>query len=312
MVLNIKMARLLPIVLLSCLSLFADRVAARDLHEVKEAGVLRHIGIPYANFVMISPADGKLNESGFDVDIIRGFALYLGVEYQFIKGRSDNAYGLLMGQNAEYMDHQIVFGTKQKIQGDLIAGGVTILDWRKNIVDFSDDYFPAGIWLFARSDSTLQPIMPSGSILDDIKQVKEQLNGREVLGKRYSSLDPALYNLKSTGARILDTRDDQKPNEMVLSIIKNSAETTLLDVVDGIAALDTWSGVIKAIGPISEAQRMAAVFPKRSPKLRQAFNAYLKKISADGTFNQIVKKYYPEILNFYPTYFSKNKQLLKI
>ncbi len=81
MVLNIKMARLLPIVLLSCLSLFADRVAARDLHEVKEAGVLRHIGIPYANFVMISPADGKLNESGFDVDIIRGFALYLGVEY---------------------------------------------------------------------------------------------------------------------------------------------------------------------------------------------------------------------------------------
>jgi ABC-type amino acid transport substrate-binding protein len=305
--LNIKMRSLLQIVLLSCLSLFSDLVVAGDLHEVKTAGVLRHIGIPYANFVTISPADGQLNEGGFDVDIIRGFAVYLGVKYQFVEGRSDNAYGLLMGQNAEYVDQQIVFGKQQKIQGDLFAGGVTILDWRKNIVDFSDDYFPAGIWLFARSDSTLHPIIPSGSILDDIEQVKEQLNGREVLGKKYTSLDPDLYNLKATGAQILHARANQKINKMILSIIKNSAETTLVDVVDGLAALDAWSGAIKAIGPISKKQKMAVVFPKSSPKLRQAFNDYLKKIREDGTFNKLVKKHYPEIFNFYPVYFAKNK-----
>ncbi|MFT7052847.1 MAG: membrane-bound lytic murein transglycosylase MltF [Psychromonas sp.] len=305
--LNIKMMSLLQIVLLSCLILIADKVVARDLQEVKAAGVLRHIGIPYANFVTISPADGKLNEGGLDVDIIRGFAVYLGVEYQFVIGRSDNVYGLLTGQNAQYTDHKIVFGKQEKIQGDLIADGVTILDWRKNIVDFSDDYFPAGIWLFARSDSTLQPIIPSGSILEDIEQVKKQLNGREVLGRKHSSLDPALYHLKATGAQILDSRYDQRPDEMVLSIIKNSAETTLVDVVDGLTALATWSGAIKAIGPISEAQRMAVVFPKSSPKLRQAFNTYLKKIRADGRFNKMVKKHYPEIFNFYPVYFSKKQ-----
>jgi len=303
--LNIKMRSLLQIVLLSYLSLFADRVVARDLHEVKAAGVLRHIGIPYANFVTISQENGQFNEGGLDVEIIRGFAVYLGVEYKFIEGRSDNVYGLLIGQNAEYIDHQIVFGEREEVQGDLIADGITILDWRKNIVDFSDDYFPAGIWLFARSDSAIHPITPSGSILEDIAQVKEQLNGRQVLGKKYSSLDPALYNLKSTGAQISHTRYDQKINEMVLSIIKNNAETTLMDVVDGLSALDTWSGEIKAIGPISKEQRMAVVFPKSSPKLRQAFNAYLKKIRADGRFNNLVRKYYPEIFNFYPVYFEK-------
>ena len=305
--LKFKMLSLLQIVLLSYLSLSSDRVIAGDLHEIKEAGVLRHIGIPYANFITISPENGKLNESGFDVDLIRGFAAYLGVEYQFVKGRSDNAYGLLTGQNAEYKDQQIVFGKQQEIQGDLFAGGVTILDWRKNIVDFSDDYFPACIWLFARSDSTIQPIVPSGSILEDINQVKAQLDGHEVLGKKYTSLDPALYNLKSTGAQIMFANQNQDISEMVLSIIINSAETTLVDVVDGLAALDAWSGAIKAIGPVSEEQRMAAVFPKSSPKLRQAFNAYLKKIRADGRFNKIVKKYYPEIFNFYPVYFAKTK-----
>lgn len=310
--LNIKMQSLLQIVLLSCLSLFADRVVARDLHDVKAAGVLRHIGIPYANFVTISPADGKLNEGGLDVDIIRGFAVYLGVEYQFVKGKIGNGFGLLTGQNINYIDYKIIPGDQKTIRGDLLSGGITILDWRKNIVDFSGDYFPAGIWLFARSDSTLQPIIPSGSILYDIEQVKKQLNGREVLGKRYSSLDPDLYNLKATGAQILDTDYDQKINEMVLSIVKNSVETTLVDVVDGLAALDAWSGAIKAIGPISEAQRMAVVFPKSSPKLRQAFNTYLTKIRADGTFNRMVQKHYPEIFNFYPVYFAKNKQPRKI
>ncbi|MFT6926473.1 MAG: ABC-type amino acid transport substrate-binding protein [Psychromonas sp.] len=309
--LNIKMRSLLQVVLLSCLSLFADRVVAGDLHEVKAAGVLRHIGVPYANFITISPVNGKLNEAGFDVDIIRGFAAYLGVEYQFVQGESDNVYGLLTGQNAKYIDHKIVFGKRQKIKGDLVAGGATILDWRKNIVDFSDDYFPAGIWLFARSDSTMQPIIPSGSIIDDIKKVKEQLNGREVLGKQYSSLDPALYDLKSAGAHVLHTRADQKLHEMVLLIIQNNAETTLVDVVDGLSALQAWSGEIKAIGPISEAQRMAAVFPKSSPHLRQAFNTYLKKIRADGTFNKIVKKHYPEIFNFYPDYFEQKQTAQK-
>ncbi|PKH03558.1 ABC transporter substrate-binding protein [Psychromonas sp. MB-3u-54] len=305
--LNIKMKSLLRIVLLSYLSLFAETLIAGDLHDVKAAGVLRHIGVPYANFVTISPTEDKWNEGGFDVDIIRGFAVYLGVEYQFVKGRADNVFGLLTGQNAKYIDQQIVFGKQQKIQGDLFAGGATILDWRKNIVDFSDDYFPAGIWLFARSDSTLQPIIPSGSILDDIKNVKKQLNGRQVLGKQHTSLDPNLYNLKAVGAQVLYSRANQKLNEIILSIIKNSAETTLVDVVDGLAALNTWSGAIKAIGPISEEQRMAVVFPKSAPKLRLAFNAYLQKIRADGTFNRIVKKHYPEIFNFYPVYFANNE-----
>ena len=47
-----------------------------DLSEVKERGVLRHLGIPYANFVTGSG-------DGLDVEMVKGFAGHLGVRYAF-------------------------------------------------------------------------------------------------------------------------------------------------------------------------------------------------------------------------------------
>lgn len=303
--LNLKIANLLKIVLLSYLSISTNSTLAGDLNEVQAAGVLRHIGVPYGNFVTLYPVDGKLTEGGLDVELIRGFADYLGVEYQFVKAEVGNAFGLLTGLDAKYINLKIVYGSKVTIQGDLLADGITVLDWRKKLVNFSDDYFPACIWLFARTDSTLQPIQPGGSILEDIEQVKAQLNGHQVLAKKQSSIDPDLYNLRATGAKIILQSKDQKLENIAQSLFNNDTESTLMDVVDGLAALERWAGEIKAIGPISEQQKIAVAFPKSSPKLLAAFNAYLKRIRANGTYHNLVKKYYPEIFNFYPIYFTK-------
>lgn len=302
--LKLKIAQLLKIVLLSCLTISSHSSLAGDLDEVQAAGVLRHIGIPYGNFVTLYPVDGELTAGGLDVELIQGFADYLGVEYQFVKSEVGQAFGLLTGQDAKYINRKVVYGDKVSIQGDLLADGITVLDWRKKVVNFSDDYFPACIWLFARTDSTLQPIQPSGSMLADIEQVKSQLNGHQVLARRESSIDPDLYNLEKTGAEIILQNQGQKLEDIILSLLDGSAESTLMDVIDGLAALDRWAGRIKAIGPISEQQRIAVLFPKSSPKLLAAFNLYLQQIRANGTYHNIVKKYYPEIFNFYPAYFT--------
>ena len=52
---------------------------ARDLKEIKQDGVLRHLGVPYANFV-----DGA--DNGLDVELMRLFAKELGSEVKNIKG----------------------------------------------------------------------------------------------------------------------------------------------------------------------------------------------------------------------------------
>src|SRR5664279_4367960 len=227
---------------------------AGDLPEVKKSGVLRHLGIPYANFVT---GDGD----GMDVELM----------------------------------------SATPVKGDLIANGFTVLPWRQKVVDFSQSTFPSQIWLVARSDSKLNPIKPSGAIDRDIEQVKALLKGRKVLALKRTCLDPDLYNLYATGAEVICFNGNL--NELAPAIINGEAEMTILDVPDALVALDKWTGKIKVIGPISQRQEMAVAFPQASIKLREAFNRFLVQSRKDGSYEQIVKKYYPTAFASFPEYF---------
>jgi ABC-type amino acid transport substrate-binding protein len=44
-----------------------------------------------------------------------------------------------------------------------------------------------------------------------------------------------------------------------------------------------------------------------SPQLRDAFNTYLKQIRADGTYDTLVRKYYPGIQRYFPEFFARKK-----
>lgn len=294
--------------------LFASLVSSfsyavpRDLTEIQEAGVLRHLGVPYANFVSQYALGDGFIESGLDVEIMQGFAAHIGVEYQYVPAKWTNVFGLLTGVNGQFIDNKVVYGEQQPIEGDIIANGATTLAWRKEIVDFSDDYFPSAVWLVARADSNLVPIKPSGETEKDIQQVKSLMNGRNVLAMKQSCLDPDLYDLHLTGANIILPVRERKLNEMVPAILNDDAESTLLDVADTLIALEKWPGEIKVIGPVSPVQRMAVAFNKKTPELRKAFNLYLKQIKADGSYHQLVKKYYPAVFYFYPDFFVVEKE----
>lgn len=279
-------------------------VQAHDLEDIQQSGVLRHIGVPYANFVSYIDK-GKLQSlTGLDVEIIKGFARSIGVRYEFVPAQWSNAFGKLTGQAVEYRNNQLVRGTEQEIEGDLIANGVTMLDWRTQVIDFSDSYFPSGVWLVSRTDSDLKPIVPSGSVQQDIAMVKSLINKRDVLAMEHTCLDPNLYNLYDTGANIILPDAERQLNEMVPAILKYDAENTLLDIPDTLVALEKWPGEIKVIGPVSDKQEMAVAFRKNSPQLRQAFNNYLTTIRRNGTYARLIEKYYPSIYYFYQDYFS--------
>ncbi len=301
---TIKMRGFLPIILSLTLFSLSWQANARDLAEIKKAGVLRHIGVSYANFVSYYKQGDTLVKSGLDVDLIQGFAQYLGVKYQFVPAKFTNMLGLLTGQNVNFDGKQVIYGEQTPVQGDLIASGVTKLAWRQEIVDFSGDYFPSAVWVIARTDTDLQPIQPSGSITEDIIQVKSLINKRDILAMKQTCLDPDLYNLQATGANIIFPPNVRKLNEMVPAILKGDAETTLLDVSDTLIALQKWPGEIKVIGPISEEQTMGVAFRKHSPELREAFNRYLKEIRADGRYYQLVEKYYPAVFDYYGDFFN--------
>jgi len=273
---------------------------ARDLPEVLEAGVLRHLGIPYANFVTGSG-------DGFDVEIVQGFARHLGVKYQFVASDWSRVLGQLTGRQVRRGKNGAELLNAEPIVGDIIATGMTVLPWRKEVVNFSNPTFPSAVWLLARADSSLQPIKPSGEIVTDIDLVKQSLDGQTVLTLKNTCLDPNLYQMSQTKAVIKAAKEKFKLNEMAPAIINYQAETTLLDVPDALIALEKWPGELKVIGPISKEQMMGAAFHKDSIKLRTAFNQYLAEIRANGHYQKIVHKYYPTILMYYADFFASSE-----
>ena len=300
-----RMAMLVPRVMLLVLGMTVVLVSAtcsaawgRELEEVLKAGKLRHLGIPYANFI-------TEERTGLDVELMQLFAAHLGVKYAFVETNWTNMVADLTGKVVKPQGDNVELVGENPVRGDIIATGFTILLWRKKVVDFSTPTFPTGVWLITRADSALQPIAPTGDISRDISAVKNVLQGISVLALKDSCLDPNLYGLNETGAEVKLFPSDRNLNEMIPAVMARMADTTLMDVPVALIALEKWPGEIKVVGPISPLQGMACAFPKTSPKLRRAFNEFFMQIKADGSYVQLVRKYYPSVFSYYPDFFTK-------
>ena len=277
------------------LSLQAGARAADPLAQIKERGVLRHLGIPYANFVT-GMGDGM------DVELAKMFAAHLGVRYEYVPSSWDTVISDLSGKVVKVVDGKVEIVSECKPKGDMVASGLTILPWRKEVVDFSEPTFPTQVWLLAPSESGVKPIKPSGRLETDIIAVKKLMTGHTVLGKLKCCLDPSLYKLSETGANI--RLFDGNLNELAPAIIQGEAELTLLDVADVLIALRKWPGRIKVIGPICQPQEMGCAFAKDAGELRAEFNRFLNRCYRDGTYERLLRKYYPAIVNYYPRFFA--------
>jgi len=267
---------------------------AGDLRDVKKSGVIRHLGIPYANFVTGSG-------DGMDVELIQLFARHLGVKYEYVKTDWPEIFTDLIGKKENPVGNTGGIVESVPAKGDVAANGITVIPKRQKIVDFSIPTFPNQVWLIARADSPLKPIKPTGNIEKDIAAVKRLLSGKNLIGKSSTCLDPSLYDLDITGAKI--SLFPGSLNDIAPAVINGDSELTLLDVPDALVALQKWPGKIKIIGPISDKQDMAAAFSKDSPILLGEFNKFMKKIKKDGTYLRLVKKYYPFATSYFPEFF---------
>ncbi len=289
----------LPRLLLLIASMLVFGVAsATDLADIKARGELRHLGIRYANFVTGAG-------DGFDVELAQGFAKHIGVKYTLVYTDFYSVVRDLLGKNVQITDGNVELVGDFPIKGDMIATGFTYLPWREKILLFSEPTFPSQVVLIARADSDLSPVPDTGSLAKDITQTKALIGKQSVLAMEKTCLDPANYGLKNTGYDIRLYTRSSNINEMVPALLNKEADLSLLDVPDLMLDMPKWPGKFKVIGPISEDQILAAAFPKDSPHLRDAFNEYLRKIKADGTYDKLVDKYYPAIRQYFPDFFKK-------
>jgi ABC-type amino acid transport substrate-binding protein len=294
----VRRVGLMAILGVGLLAPFALAAATDDsVTALKERGVLRHLGIPYANFVTGAG-------DGMDVELMQGFAKWLGVDYEYVQTDWSSVIADLIGKQVRSIGDEVEIVGDAPIKGDVIANGMTVIPWREKVVAFAESTFPTQVWLMSRADTPVSPIRPTNSLVDDIIQTKSVLDGKSLLGKLDTCLDPALYDMEQTGAKI--SLFDGTLNELAPALLANESEFTLLDVPDALVALQKWPGEIKVIGPVSEPQDMAPAFRPKDKALREAFNTYLQAMRADGSFDALALKYYPFVADYFPEFLSAN------
>lgn len=276
----------------------AASALAGDLDDVKTRGVLRHIGLPYANF---NTGSGD----GMEAELTKLFAKSLGVKYEFVQSDWGPIVQDLIGKKVKVVSGKAELLEDAPVRGDVIANGFTIIPWRQQVVNFSLPTFPNQIWLVTRSDSPVKPIKPTRNIEKDIALTKALMKDHSVLTLEKTCLDPSLYNLAATGAKIVCFQG--KLNEIAPAMLNKDADMAILDVPDALVALDKWKGKIKILGPVSDKQQMAAGFSKDSPKLLEAYNTFIRKAQSDGTYLKLIGKYYPTAKTYFPEFFKGMK-----
>ena len=286
--------------LVTSIGMIAITASAADLKEIQTRGEIRHLGIKYANFV-------TGNGDGLDVDLVKGFAKHIGVKYQLVETDFYNVIRDLLGKNVIRKGDVVTLEGDFPIRGDIIATGFTILPWREKVLIYSDPTFPSQVLLVAKASAPQKPIKGSPDLMQDIKETRTLIGTKSLLVMEKTCLDPANYGLKGTGIDLRAYTKNTNLNEMVPALLDGKADFTLLDVPDVILDLKKWSGKIKVLGPISEEQQLAAAFPKDAVELRAAFNDYLKKIKNDGSYDQLVNKYYPGVRRYFPGFFAAKK-----
>jgi len=157
--------------------------------------VIRHLGIPYANFVSGSG-------DGFEVELTRKFAEYLGVKYEYVKADWGTVIQDLTGKIIKLKGSDIEVTGDSQIKGH-DRQCFTMLPWREKAVNFFYSHFP-------------QPdlVDRSGRLQGSSDQAQSQYWKRHCSNQ--SSHEGALgtcsgedlswayaYNLAATGAKVI-------------------------------------------------------------------------------------------------------------
>ncbi|TKB07261.1 transporter substrate-binding domain-containing protein [Desulforhopalus sp. IMCC35007] len=277
-------------------------IYATSLQDIRQNGVLRHLGVPYAHFVRHT----NTGVDGLDVEMMQLFAKHLGVRYEYVETSWKDVFGDVTGNLTQVSGDDVMTIGTTRVKGDIVANGLTVLPDRQKRVDYSIPVFPTGVWVMARADSPIKPIAPTGDIGKDIEQVKELLKGHSVLSMKGTCLDPDLYDLNSTGADIHYHTSSQFLGDIAQKVVNGEAEITLLDIPDALIALQKWPEEVKIIGPISARQVMGIAVAKDSPELLNEYNRFFRTCWEDGTYKRLVEKYYPAVFLYFGDFFKNS------
>ncbi len=203
---------------------------------------------------------------GFEYDLARAFADYLGVKLKII-----------IIEKWEEMIPKLLDG-----QAHVIAASLTITPKRQSIILFSKEYI-----------TTRQQIVVNRENYN-IRKL-EDLAGKTIHVRKGTSYEERLKELQQNGMSITIEAVDNIPTaELIQKVAEGKIEITIAD--SNVAMLNRrYFPKAVARGSISKKNHIGWAVHPESKKLVEKINEFFVKIKKDGTFNQIYKKYYMDL-----------------
>jgi len=199
---------------------------------------------------------------GFEYDLAKAFADYLGVDLRVITPGWDNMLPALKSD-----------------QGDFIASGLTRTSRRESQVDFSTGYMTVQQQVVVRKGNRR---------IDGI----QNLNGQTVHIRSHTSYNERLLHLKDRGVELKIRLHDNIPTEEFLRQIQEG-EIPLTVADSNIIRLNRryYPDIVSAF-PISEKQELGWAVKTGDQALLKKINEFFRHIKKTGAYAKIYNRYY--------------------
>lgn len=209
------------------------------------------------SFVPFEFPDDNDVYTGFDMDLIAAMSDYLGFEYEITP-----------------MDFTAMLMSVQTSKLDVGIAGITMTDEREEVMDFSEPYYDAGIQILVSEDSDIDSFDDLG---DKVLAIKEGT----------ASLTYVEENYPDAEIKTFATID-----EAYLEVQRGAADATVFDAPNMLYFVKTNPDCgCKVVGELEDACQYGILFPSGSGN-KEYFDAALKKIMEDGTYDSIYEKWF--------------------
>ena len=236
-----------------------------QLADIQKAGKLV-VGIE-GTYKPFNFVDDDGNFAGYDVDVAKAIAEYLGVEVEFVM---DDWDALLVGINAQ--------------RWDTVIADVTATDERRETYDFSDPY----------CFTARQVVVTPGNPLN--LHSLEDLNGLKIATNATNSWVPRLEEL---GVTIVPIED---PNQCAQAVIKGDADFCMFnDAVLGVYLEEHPEAPLEVAFKIdSDINEVSIPCRKGEERLLAEFNAAIAELRDSGKLLEFSMKWFGQDLTYNP------------
>lgn len=237
------------------------RAASADgsgkLAQLRSGAIPLRVGTD-ATFPPFEFTDAKGEQIGFDIDLVRALAVKARIpKVQFTQMPFGNIVPAL-----------------QANQIDMGASAIYISDERAKVIAFSDVYYPGGLGLFVAKDNS--QITKRADLAG--KRVAVQVGTKSVEWLKENAPAAKLVTVQT--------------NEQMFSTIKLGQADAVVTGIPAGKYFIAQRGGLKLVADRLTTEDYGYTFQKSDTDLREAFNAALKQMKTDGSYDALTAKWF--------------------